>query len=96
MSATRRAQLLMDPAEFRRLRAIARERKTSVAELIRSAVREAYLAPEPDLGPVVEAGRGERLVAHLKGRLRTDVMICMTSIHARCRNVVPNREHDGS
>ncbi|MEX1244208.1 MAG: ribbon-helix-helix protein, CopG family [Thermoanaerobaculia bacterium] len=57
---TRRTQLLMDPAEFRRLKALARRRKTSVAELIRSAVREAYLAPTADRGPIVEeiAGMG--------------------------------------
>ncbi|MGH9364668.1 MAG: hypothetical protein ACRD1B_05325 [Thermoanaerobaculia bacterium] len=53
----------MDPAEFRRLQAVARQRKTSVAELIRSAVREAYLAPQPDRGPVVEAIIGMRLPA---------------------------------
>jgi hypothetical protein len=47
MAATRRTQLLMDPEEFRKLRALARRKKTSVAELIRCAVRESYLkAPE--------------------------------------------------
>jgi hypothetical protein len=55
MPATRRTQLLMDPDEFRQLRALARRRKTSVAELIRSAVREAYLAASPDRRPLVEA-----------------------------------------
>jgi len=55
MATTRRTQLLMDPEEFRRLRAVARKRKTSVAELIRSAVRETYLAPTPERGPIVEA-----------------------------------------
>ncbi|HEV2350944.1 MAG TPA: ribbon-helix-helix protein, CopG family [Terriglobia bacterium] len=55
MPATRRTQLLMDPEEFGRLRAQARKRKTSVAELIRSAVREAYLTPEPERAPIVEA-----------------------------------------
>lgn len=43
MAATRRTQLLMDPDEFKQLRALARRRKTSVAELIRCAVRESYL-----------------------------------------------------
>ncbi len=47
MAATRRTQLLMDPGEFRKLRALARRKKTSVAELIRCAVRATYLkAPE--------------------------------------------------
>jgi uncharacterized protein YhdP len=54
MAATRRTQLLMDPEEFRRLQAVARRRKTSVAHLIRSAVREAYLAPRPERAPIVE------------------------------------------
>lgn len=55
MAATRRTQLLMDPDEFKRLRALARQRKTSVAELIRRAVRESYLQPAPDRKPLVEA-----------------------------------------
>lgn len=55
MPATRRTQLLMDPEEFRRLRALARQRKTSVAQLIRTAVREAYLRPEPDRKAIVRA-----------------------------------------
>lgn len=53
MPATRRTQLLMDPKEFRRLRAIARKQKTSVAELIRSAVREVYLKPQLDRKAIV-------------------------------------------
>lgn len=55
MSATRRTQLLMEPAEFRRLQALAKQRKTSVAALIRTAVRETYLSPTADRGPIVEA-----------------------------------------
>lgn len=43
MGLTRRTQLLLDPGEHRRLRAEARRRKTTVAELIRSAVRQVYL-----------------------------------------------------
>jgi len=54
MPGTRRTQLLMDPDEFRRLRAMARQRKTSVAELIRSAVRKVYLESQPDRGAIVE------------------------------------------
>jgi hypothetical protein len=55
MPPTRRTQLLMEPGEFRKLQAAARRRRTSVAELIRSAVREAYLSAGPDRGPIVEA-----------------------------------------
>src|SRR5438876_1022439 len=55
MSNTRRTQLLMDPKEFQRLKAVARRRKTSVAGLIRQAVREAYLAPGAERAPIVEA-----------------------------------------
>ncbi len=55
MGATRRTQILMDPAEYRRLKTIARERKVSVADLIRSAVRGAYLSPAPDRKRIVEA-----------------------------------------
>jgi hypothetical protein len=39
----------MEPGEFRRLRAEARKRKKSVAELFRSAVRQVYLQPEPEV-----------------------------------------------
>ena len=55
MPVTRRTQLLMDPEEFRRLRAVARRKKTSVAELIREAVRETYLKPQPNRRALVEA-----------------------------------------
>jgi len=61
MPATRRTQLLMDPDEFRRLRSVARRRKTSVAELIRSAVRQAYLVTPPERGPIVDAILSMRL-----------------------------------
>ena len=55
MATTRRTQLLMDPDEFKQLRALARRRKTSVAELIRFAVRESYLQAPADRKPHVEA-----------------------------------------
>ena len=55
MAATRRTQLLMEPGEFGRLQAEARRKKTSVAELIRVAVRKAYLSHEPDRRPIVDA-----------------------------------------
>ena len=53
--ATRPTQFLMDPDEFKQLRALARRRKTSVAELIRCAVRESYLQAPADRKPLVEA-----------------------------------------
>ncbi len=55
MAPRRRAQFSMEPAEFRRLQALACERRTSVADLIRSAVRETHLAPRAEKGPIVEA-----------------------------------------
>ena len=55
MAATRRTQLLMEPEEFKRLQAEARRRKTSMASLIRAAVRETYLSREVDRRPIVEA-----------------------------------------
>ena len=55
MAATRRTQLLMDPDEFRKLQALARRRKTSVAELIRRAVRASYLQSPVDRKPLVES-----------------------------------------
>jgi hypothetical protein len=45
----------MDPEEFKQLRALARRKKTSVAELIRSAVRQSYLPTPPDRRRLVEA-----------------------------------------
>jgi hypothetical protein len=54
MAATRRIQLLMDGDELSQLRPLARRRKTSVAELIRCAVRESYLKPLADRKPLVE------------------------------------------
>jgi hypothetical protein len=45
----------MDPDEFKQLRALARRRKTSVAELIRTAVRESYLKAPADRKPLVES-----------------------------------------
>ena len=55
MGATRRTQLLMEPEDFRQLHAEARRRGTSVAELIRLAVRDTYLTRAADRRPLVEA-----------------------------------------
>ncbi len=43
MTASKRAQILMEPEDYRRLEEIARQKNVSVAELIRIAVRERYL-----------------------------------------------------
>lgn len=43
MPYTERTQLLMDPAELKELRRIAKRRRVSVGSLIRDAVREKYL-----------------------------------------------------
>ena len=45
MGATRRTQILMNPEEYRRLRDLARKKKISVGELIRTAVRTTYFEP---------------------------------------------------
>lgn len=44
MAQTRRAQILMEPDEYRQLEMLAHRQNTSVAELFRSAVRQVYLA----------------------------------------------------
>ena len=43
MAQSRHAHILMDPAEYDQLEAVARRARVSVAELFRSAVRERYL-----------------------------------------------------
>lgn len=63
MAPTRRTQVLMEPAEFRKLQAEARRRHTSVADLIRSAVRQVYLSAKPDRSAIVDAIAGMRLPA---------------------------------
>ena len=47
MGQTRRAQILMEPETYHRLEEIARREQTSVAELIRRAVREKYIKDLP-------------------------------------------------
>jgi len=46
MGTTRRTHVLMNPEEYRQLRNLARKRKISVGELIRTAVRATYLEPQ--------------------------------------------------
>jgi hypothetical protein len=45
----------MDPEEYKRLKAEARRRRCSIGELVRLAVRRAYLTPVPEKGPIVDA-----------------------------------------
>ena len=47
MGQTRRAQILMEPETYHRLEEMARRERTSVAELIRRAVREKYGTDRP-------------------------------------------------
>jgi len=46
MDRTRRVRFLMDSEEYERLEEMARGRRVSVADLIRSALREKCLLPE--------------------------------------------------
>ena len=61
MAASRRAQILMEPGEYRRLEAIAGRRKVSVAELIRRAVREKYLLPREHRAAIADEIAGMTL-----------------------------------
>jgi len=65
MARTKRVQVLMEPEEHRRLERVAKERRVSVAELIRRAVRMQYLSasasaayPEAATEVVFAADRG--------------------------------------
>lgn len=54
MAHTHRAQILMEPTEYEELTRIAEREKVSVAELIRAAVRAAYLRSPDDRLATVE------------------------------------------
>ena len=74
MKATLRTQLLMDRQEHRQLRQLARRKKTSVGELIRTAVRAIYLKPQkPDREPLVEAILQMNLPARSWNRARREI-----------------------
>lgn len=73
MGATRRTQLLMEPEDFRKLQAEARRRGTSVAELIRLAVRDTYLTRAPERRPLVEAILGMDLPVMDWDQLRQEI-----------------------
>ncbi len=47
MARTKRAQILMEPAEYKQLEVRAAQEGVSVAELVREAVRERYLQSSP-------------------------------------------------
>lgn len=47
MARTKRAQILMEPAEYQQLEIQAAREGVSVAELVREAVRERYLKVSP-------------------------------------------------
>ena len=55
MTASKRAQILMEPDDYRRLEEIARQKNASVAELIRAAVRERYFGDGTDRRAGVES-----------------------------------------
>jgi predicted DNA-binding ribbon-helix-helix protein len=61
VSRTQRAQILMEPAEYRRLEALARRRKVSVAELVRQAVKACYLTERPAGANLADAIAGMAL-----------------------------------
>lgn len=53
MGQTRHAHILMEPEEYQSLAVIARQKRVSVAELVRTAVRERYLQrPRPAVSAV--------------------------------------------
>lgn len=53
MARTKRAQILMEPGEYRQLERIARGEGKSVGELIREAVRARYLTGEAEASRLV-------------------------------------------
>ena len=54
MAQTRRAQILMEPEEYEHLEHLAQQEGSSVAELIRTAVREKYLTDRQERIRAVE------------------------------------------
>lgn len=54
MAQTRRAQILMEPAEYERLEEIAARRGVSVGSLVREAVRERFLIGEEERRQALE------------------------------------------
>jgi len=81
VAATHRTQLLMEPKEYQQLKAEARRRGCSIAELIRSAVRQTYLAPHPNKGPIVDAILGMRLPKIDWKRAKQEIKRAHESLH---------------
>lgn len=61
MARTKRAQVLMEPAEYEQLEAIARRKKRSVADLVREAVHDKYFVGTRDKREVVTRIRSYRV-----------------------------------
>ena len=53
MGRTKRVQILMEPEEYRELEEIARQKGVSVAELIRTAVKERYFLASKKQGEAI-------------------------------------------
>jgi hypothetical protein len=54
MVPTRTAQITIEPEEYRRLESLAEQMGVSVADLIRTAVRERYLSRSPSRREIVQ------------------------------------------
>lgn len=55
MAQTRRAQILMEPEEYQQLEHLAKQQQVSVAELIRTAVRERYFTRSEKSSSLIDA-----------------------------------------
>jgi predicted transcriptional regulator len=49
---TKRLQILIPPSLWDRLQVLARERRTSMAALVRRAVEQAYFSDQPSVSPL--------------------------------------------
>jgi hypothetical protein len=54
MAQTRRAQITIEPEEYRQLESLAHQKGVSVADLILTAVRERYLTPTSSRREIVQ------------------------------------------
>jgi hypothetical protein len=54
MAQTRRAQITIEPEEYRQLESLAHQKGVSVADLILTAVRERYLTPPSSRREIVQ------------------------------------------
>lgn len=54
MAQTRRAQITIEPEEYRQLESLAHQKGVSVADLILTAVRERYLTPASSRREIVQ------------------------------------------